>query len=132
MLDRPGIQQGRAFAGARSGNFLMRVSGFDRTRRIGRCISRGDLQMETYSLDEIRAILQSTTTTQKERLATIARRYADRAGHGPDDLINEAFLRVLEGRRKWPRSIEVVPFLSGVMQGIASEWRVHDHAGSQP
>jgi hypothetical protein len=78
--------------------------------------------MEMYSLDKIREILQSTTAAQRARMANIARLWVHEAGHGPDDLIHETCLRVLEGRRKWPRSDEVVPFLGGVMQGIASEW----------
>jgi RNA polymerase sigma-70 factor (ECF subfamily) len=79
----------------------------------------------TYSPDEIVKIFQSITVPEKTALVKIARVYAHRTTDGPhghEDLLSEAFKRVLEGRRKWPRSVEVVPFLRNVMRSIASDW----------
>jgi len=35
-------------------------------------------------------------------------------------------MRVLDGRREWPRGLHVVPFLCGVMRSIAWDWRVEN------
>lgn len=39
------------------------------------------------------------------------------------ELIAEALLRSLDGRRHWPRHVPFVRFLSNVLRSIASEWR---------
>jgi DNA-directed RNA polymerase specialized sigma24 family protein len=91
--------------------------------------------LETYSRDEIRLIIQSLTdasktaekTAQKTALNRIARIYAKKTNLGHDDLLQEAYMRVLDGRRAWPRSVEVVPFLAGVMKSVAWDWRVQSH-----
>jgi hypothetical protein len=36
-------------------------------------------------------------------------------------------MRVLDGRRQWPRSVGVVPFLGNVMRSIKYDWRVLNH-----
>ena len=54
----------------------------------------------------------------------IAMMYARRiAPHGYDDLLQETVLRVLEGRRRWPRRLPKISFLAGVARSIASDWR---------
>ena len=40
--------------------------------------------------------------------------------------MNEAFDRVLSGRRPWPSDLPLPAFLSGVMRSIASQWRRED------
>jgi hypothetical protein len=79
--------------------------------------------MEKYSQDEIREKFQSITAAQRRALSKIARVCVRDTRHGHDDLICEALVRVLDGRRTWPRSVETLPFLHGVMRSIASEWR---------
>lgn len=44
-------------------------------------------------------------------------------GHAPDDLVQEALLRVLRGTRRWPEDIPFVVFLKNVMRSVADEWR---------
>lgn len=39
-----------------------------------------------------------------------------------DDLVNEAIQRVLDGRRKWPRTVDFMAFLLETMRSVASEW----------
>jgi RNA polymerase sigma-70 factor (ECF subfamily) len=53
----------------------------------------------------------------------IARHYAGKTSYGHQDLIHEAYMRVLAGQRVWRRSVEVVMFLDGVMRSIAWDWR---------
>ncbi|MGB6451589.1 MAG: hypothetical protein WBE92_12630 [Steroidobacteraceae bacterium] len=68
------------------------------------------------------------------RLKTIARLHA--RGLPPDvsweDLLQEAFTRVLVGSRRQPEGVTTVPFLAGVMRSLKSEhWRrVHARPGS--
>jgi hypothetical protein len=53
----------------------------------------------------------------------IARLYARRTPYDHEDLIHEAFTRVLSGRRTWPRHVDATMFLGGVIRSIAWEWR---------
>jgi DNA-directed RNA polymerase specialized sigma24 family protein len=85
---------------------------------------------DTYARDEIIQVLQSLTAPQKTALNKVARIYAGKTSYGHDghkDLIQEAYLRVLNGQREWPRDVAVVPFLAGVMRSIAWDWREEDH-----
>lgn len=43
-----------------------------------------------------------------------------------EDLLSEAVLRVLDGRRRWPLAVPLVAFLAQVMRSIASEEREKD------
>jgi DNA-directed RNA polymerase specialized sigma24 family protein len=89
----------------------------------------GSATDEYYSLKEIHKIFQSITAAQKTRVVKAARVYAHKTiygRHGHEDLLQEAVTRVLEDRRKWPRSVEVVTFLAGVMRSIASDWQDED------
>jgi DNA-directed RNA polymerase specialized sigma24 family protein len=91
-----------------------------------------DLQAEThYSLKEVKEILQAflashskAALAQKTRLNKIARRFAHNTSYDYEDMLQEARTRVLEGRRKWPRDVDLVTFLAGVMRSIASQ--LHD------
>lgn len=62
------------------------------------------------------------------RLEKIARIYATktRGRMSPTDLLNEAVLRTLDGRRKWKRTVALLKHLEGAMKSIAS------HAKSPP
>jgi RNA polymerase sigma-70 factor (ECF subfamily) len=83
-----------------------------------------DLQPEAYTLDEIHKIFQLITVAQRTALVKIARVYAHATIYpGYEDLLNEAYARVLGGTRVWPRSVGTVPFLRNVMRSIASDWR---------
>jgi hypothetical protein len=41
--------------------------------------------------------------------------------------MQEAYLRVLGGKREWPRNVALVPFLCGVMRSIAWGWLAENH-----
>jgi RNA polymerase sigma-70 factor (ECF subfamily) len=76
---------------------------------------------------EVRVELNSLTDGQKTALIKIARHYLRRTAWGYlsyEDLIHEAYSRVLASERKWPRGAPAVTFLGGVMRSIASEWKL--------
>lgn len=79
--------------------------------------------MEIYTATEVLAAIKALTVQEKSRLMKIAGARARYAAFGPDDLLQEAFTRVLAGSRKWPTDVPVVPFFAQVMRGIASDWR---------
>ena len=87
----------------------------------------GKLPARTYSPAEIIELLQSITPAHKTALIKVARIYATKARYGHEDLIQEAYMRVLGGKREWPKAVATVPFLCGVMRSIAWDWRVEGH-----
>ena len=88
-----------------------------------------DASAASYSQAEIAQAIESLAVEHKTALMKVARIYARRTVYGHEDLIQEAFMRVLDGRREWPRGLHVVPFLCGVMRSIAWDWRVENHDG---
>jgi DNA-directed RNA polymerase specialized sigma24 family protein len=85
------------------------------------------LPPETYSRAEILVAVQSLTVSNKTALIRVARAYARKTSYGHEDLIQEAYMRVLDGKRGWPKNVAAVPFLCGVMRSIAWDWRPEDH-----
>jgi len=59
------------------------------------------------------------------RLKAIARLHAHGLSGdvGWNDILQEAILRVLEGKRRQPEGVSIVAFLAGVMRSIRSEYR---------
>jgi hypothetical protein len=45
-------------------------------------------------------------------------------------LVQEAYERVLSGKREWPRKIAAVPFLCGVIRSIAWDWRTKEEGAA--
>lgn len=70
--------------------------------------------------DEIEDAIRALTHAQWARLKLVATKYAGRCLFGPDDLLQEAFLRALEGDRKCPAHVDVVKFLAEAMRSIAN------------
>ncbi|HET6224132.1 MAG TPA: hypothetical protein VFE11_18300 [Dongiaceae bacterium] len=56
------------------------------------------------------------------RLRKVARALCRGCGADPDDLLQEAFQRALDGSRQCPGNVDVIRFLAGVMRSIASDW----------
>lgn len=79
---------------------------------------------EHLSAAECNAALETFAADAEQllRLQLIARRHA-----GSDleaaDLVQEAFTRILDGDRAWPKGLAAQPFLIRVIQSIASEIR---------
>jgi DNA-directed RNA polymerase specialized sigma24 family protein len=86
-----------------------------------------DASAACYSQAEIAKAIESLAVEHKTALIKAARVYARRTVYGHEDLIQEAFMRVLDGRREWRRGLHAVPFLCGVMRSIAWDWRLENH-----
>src|SRR6266436_965322 len=72
---------------------------------------------------EVRSEINSLTAGEQTKLIKIAGYYAKgRIGfEEPDDLVQEAICRVLEEKRVWPRGLEKLRFLAGVIKSIAGD-----------
>ena len=90
--------------------------------------SSGGQQAEPHTLIEVERAISDLDPRGMERLQTAARDSMRRYGlgnpvHGPDDLLSEAFLRLLSGARSWRRGIGFEYQVARVMDSIASDWR---------
>jgi len=83
---------------------------------------------ETYTAAEIREAVKTLTAQHKTALVKLAKAYAMKTSFDYEDLLHEAYTRILDGKRVWPRSVAVVPFLAGVMKSIAWDWRRRDES----
>lgn len=80
--------------------------------------------------NEIKDLLRALTDAEWMKLRLIARCHCNWRGLGrwtePDDLLQEALLRTLDGSRNCPSDITVIKFLDGVMRSLADgEWEKH-------
>jgi hypothetical protein len=80
------------------------------------------------SQPEISIAITQLTVGEKIALMKIAKLYARGTPYDHEDLIHEAFARILSGRRTWPRHINATMFLGGVVRSIAWEWRCERHS----
>jgi hypothetical protein len=83
----------------------------------------GALPIERLSLLEVECALASLSDGERIALTKIARLYARKTPYDKEDLIQEAFARVLSGRRAWTKGIGPVLFLGGVIRSIAWDWK---------
>src|SRR6516165_312360 len=84
------------------------------------------------SQPELVTAIAQITAGEKIAIMKIARLYARGTPYDHEDLIHEAFARVLEGRRTWPSHVSAVMFLGGVLRSIAWEWRCDRHSEIGP
>ena len=68
---------------------------------------------------EIRAALDGLTTVDWLRLGRVDRRYRSGTDFRDGDLLQEAFCRAIDGKRKCPRGVSVVRFLAEAVRSIA-------------
>lgn len=87
---------------------------------------RGEDSAPVLPQSEIAALVKALTHGQKTALVKVARLYARKTTYEYEDLLQEAFSRVLAGDRTWRRDLPAVTFFSGVMRSIAWEWRRND------
>ncbi|MCP3956654.1 MAG: sigma-70 family RNA polymerase sigma factor [bacterium] len=85
-------------------------------------------QAEPHTLAEVERAISDLDPRGMERLQTAARDSVRRYGlgnpvHDPEDLLSEAFLRLLSGARSWRRGIGFEYQMARVMDSIASDWR---------
>jgi len=72
---------------------------------------------------QVERALASLSEGEKIALMKVARLYARKTPYDKEDLIQEAFARVLSGRRAWTNGTGPVLFLGGVIRSIAWEWK---------
>jgi DNA-directed RNA polymerase specialized sigma24 family protein len=77
----------------------------------------------TLSLAEVGEAVRSLSVADKTALMKIARLYAKKTPYDHEDLLQEALCRVLGGTRAWPRNVQALAFLWGVVRSIAWEWK---------
>ena len=73
---------------------------------------------------EVRSEINALTAGERTKLIKIASYYAWKGRisfEEPDELVQEAIYRVLAGMRKWPRDLEKLRFLAGVIKSIAGD-----------
>lgn len=87
------------------------------------------LTNDLASAEEAGHALRSLSQADMARLRQIAKiRTSGMAWLDWQDLLHDSIDRVLDGSRRWPRSVPFVPFMREVMRSIASEnWRRHVH-----
>ena len=76
----------------------------------------GHLPIARLSLSEVERAMASLSDGEKTALTKMARLYARKTPYDKEDLIQEAFARVLSGRRAWTKGIGPVLFLGGVIR----------------
>jgi DNA-directed RNA polymerase specialized sigma24 family protein len=75
------------------------------------------------SATEARTAITRLGGSDFRRLGQIAKiRAAPIVGLGWEDLLNEALVRVLGGRRPWPLNVPIIAFIAQVMRSIASDY----------
>ena len=72
---------------------------------------------------EVEAAIRRLTDGEKTALMKMAMLYARKTPYDRQDLVQEAFARILSGRRVWPRDANASLFLGGVIRSIAWEWK---------
>src|SRR6516225_4764573 len=70
---------------------------------------------------EVRSEISSLTAGEQTRLMKIASYYGMISFEEPKELVQEAIYRVLDAKREWPRGLEKVRFLAGVIKSIAGD-----------
>lgn len=76
----------------------------------------------TLSRDEIEEAIRALPAADAIRLHKTARYYCRRRSHlHPDELLQEAFARAVDGSRSCPRNVDIVRFLAQAMRSIASD-----------
>jgi hypothetical protein len=80
-------------------------------------------EVATLSESEVEAAIAHLTDGEKTAVMKIARLYARKTPYDHHDLVQEALVRTLSGRRAWPRNAKTTLFLGGVIRSIAWEWK---------
>jgi hypothetical protein len=73
---------------------------------------------------EVRSEISSLTAGERTKLIKIASYYVWKGRisfEEPDEFVQEAICRVLAGIREWPRGLEKIRFLAGVIKSIAGD-----------
>jgi hypothetical protein len=85
-----------------------------------------------FTVDELRSAIARLSAADLGRLKQAAKVFSGISGIMEDDLIQESYTRALEGRRTCGRTVDLVPFLCGVMKSIASQETEARKVGLRP
>lgn len=77
---------------------------------------------ENYTAEELSELIRSLGDADLHRLEQEGRVLALKCWRQPEELLNEAVLRALDGRRHCKKAMGLMPFLFGVMKSVAHEW----------
>ncbi len=78
---------------------------------------------EHHSISEIHEALEALDDGDWEQLNQLARnRCRFRFPGREEEVLNEALMRIMSGKRKWPIGLNFAAFVSGVMRSIVSKW----------
>jgi DNA-directed RNA polymerase specialized sigma24 family protein len=80
-------------------------------------------EVSALSQSEVEIAIANLTGGEKTAVMKIARLYARKTRYDHHDLVQEAIVRILGGRRAWPRYAKPTVFLAGVIRSIAWEWK---------
>src|SRR5947207_1774963 len=78
---------------------------------------------DRLSAQEIINAVNTLSDGEKSSFAKIARLYAKKTRYDREDLLQEAYSRILDGRRGWSKGVPAVLFFSGVIRSIAWDWK---------
>jgi len=80
-------------------------------------------ESRSATAEEVRLAIEGLTPKDEARLAAVARMYAAQYGNsGAPDLLQETYLRTLDGRRKWkPDVVDFVRFICEAMRSVRRE-----------
>lgn len=99
---------------------LVRIGGI----RKGAIDLAAKLDQKTRTPDEIRSEIQGLSGAGWLRLRKVAQIHAGPKQLEPEDLLHEAFVRALDGRRKCPTNVDLIRFLAESMRSISdAEWQ---------
>jgi DNA-directed RNA polymerase specialized sigma subunit, sigma24 homolog len=84
-------------------------------------MSPGEPAVSHLSPAEIAAAISELSEADTNRLRKVAHAYSRDRPIEAEDLLQDAFVRALDGDRKCPRSVDVVRFLAEAMRSIASD-----------
>ena len=81
-------------------------------------MAMGEAQRACYSASELTEALHKLRMIDLARLRRISQYLAHGRQQVGDDALQEAFRRCMSGTRKWPRDLDLVPFLVGVVRSV--------------
>ena len=81
-----------------------------------------DSESNTLNPDEFRLKVDSLQDADWIRLRKIASIHAAKCNADWEDILNEALVRALDGRRKCKKDLSVIVFLDGAMRSIVNSW----------
>lgn len=87
---------------------------------------------DRLSVAEMHDSINALSDADMARLVSAARGFSRLCGIDPEDLLQEAFTRALEGKRTCGRGTAMVPFICGVMKSFVSQENEARKEGFRP